>query len=126
MRLHFLPSAHFRYGYQQRAQSTREKKLRLARRGYVAKGGRADLVFFGNLERAMLRYPVIRAFPTRATVNLVGPRYLHIRSRSGRPDMASEILSVTDGEHAAIVEEMETTYAREVARTPDRVNTTIK
>lgn len=103
--LHFHPVAANRYGYTPRTSGTNKKKRRLAERGKVEDGGRLPLVWSGVLRRAMLSHSHrVQAFPTRATIKLIGPSYLSINYKPGRPNMAREILTVTSDEATKLAE----------------------
>lgn len=103
--LHFHPIAPQRYGYAMRTGATKKKKKRLAAAGKVEDGGRLDLVWSGVLKWAMLTHDHrVDAYPTRATIKLIGPSYLSINYRPGRPNMAREILTVTPDEQKKLAE----------------------
>lgn len=97
--MHFHPIAPQRYGFTPRTAGTQKKKRRLAERGIVQDGGRLALVWSGVLRRAMLNHNHrVDAYPTRATIKLIGPSYLSINYKPGRPNMGREILTVIPDE----------------------------
>lgn len=94
---HFGPNARFIYNFAPRTKRYLIRKRKLAAQGKVLDGGTTDLVFSGTMRRMLLNIePLIRAFPTRATVTMFGPSYLQERPRDPRrPNMAREIKQVT-------------------------------
>lgn len=102
LRLHFLPSAGARYGYAHRSKATRDKKLRLARLGKVARGGRADLVHTGLTEQTVVRNHFVRATATKASVGIVTPSYVTARVRTKRIHLDREIKTVIASEAETI------------------------
>jgi hypothetical protein len=99
---HFTPTAHYRYGYAQRSRRYLSLKMKAAASGRpmngfpVVDGGRTDLVLSGRLRHMMTAiHPLIKAFPTRATVLLFGPPYFTDRPRDPRrPNMGREVTTV--------------------------------
>lgn len=93
---HFTAAAHYKYGYAQRSRRYLQRKMKLAAQGQVMDGGRTDLVFRGNLRRMLTQiHPLIKAFPTRATVLLFGPPHFTDRPRDPRrPNMGREVCTV--------------------------------
>lgn len=97
---HFTPTAHYKYGYAQRSRRYMARKTKLAARGIVMDGGRTDLVFFGRLRRMLTQiHPLIKAFPSRATVLLFGPEYFSDRPRDPRkPNMGKEVCTTLESQ----------------------------
>jgi hypothetical protein len=92
VKLHFEDPAKFRYGYKRRSEKYRRRKLRQGK-------GNTDLVFSGLTREAMLRPPLVRAFPSRARVQMAGPSYVAMRPRGkNKPNMGEEISTVTADE----------------------------
>lgn len=91
---HFRPYSGAKYGYKPRTADYQRRKEALARRGIVRQGGRAPLVFRGDMEEAMRRSASIRAFPTRCTVQIEAPRYVTFRPRGNQPNKAQEVTRV--------------------------------
>lgn len=100
---HFKSGATSRYGYQHRTIKTVERKRWLASKGKVEDGGNTPLVWSGLMRRSMLGFRQRQAaYPTRVTINLVGPSYLSINYKPGRPHYAKEILTVNSEERREI------------------------
>lgn len=104
LKLHFRHGNATRYQMKQRTLDYIKKKKRLAGLGIVEDGGFTNLVFQGNMKRMLLgKLNVTRAFPTRASVKMFGPDYLHINPKNpNMPNMAAEILKVIPEERAVL------------------------
>lgn len=95
---HFKVAATAKYGYQKRTDKYLRRKLR-AGHGYT------PLVYTGLLKRSLVNFAQrVMAFPTRATVRLVGPSYLTINYKPGRPHLAREILTVASDERQELTD----------------------
>jgi len=93
---HFQPSATQAFGYQPRTAKHNKHKRALAAIGQAEDGGTSPLVVSGRLRRALLRARhMIRAYPTRVTIDLVGPKYWKYRRWPGSPDMVREVLAMS-------------------------------
>ena len=95
---HFQQSAHRRYGYQQRTESYERQKLRGLRTGKAVSA--YDLVFSGTTRDSAAKPPLIRAFPTRARLDLLVPPYINMRpnrngKRAAAPSLGEELTRVT-------------------------------
>ncbi len=102
--LHFRQQTRRRYGFQKRKSKYLKNKQRLAKTGEVEDSGRTLLVHSGDLRRAMSRRFFVRAFPSRATINMPGPSYARMRPRDPRkPNLGFEITAVTPAEHADLI-----------------------
>lgn len=67
------------------------KQRRLPGGGTVQRGGRIDNVYSGEMEKSLKRVGVIRAYPSRATLTMSGPRYMTMRVFTGdRADAVSK------------------------------------
>lgn len=109
---HFRPGAAERYRHKPRTQKYLEQKRKLANRRKVRRGGKMDNVFTGHLEQMMRTAAEVRAFPTRVSITMTGPRYITMRPyKSNQPDKAKELTTVTHAQE------------RELARIMDRVVT---
>lgn len=75
----------------------------------VKEGGERDWVYSGRTRTAVLKPSKVRAFPTRARVDLNTPDYVRERTRNGAPP-GTELTSVTGEEF----QEMERVYAAAV------------
>lgn len=102
---HFLPSAFQALGYQQRKPRYNLIKDRMFRRGELHQGRRViagsetPLVLTGRLREDLLRSRnMIRAYPTRVTIDLIGPPYFTLRPRKSKTTIliAREVLAVSD------------------------------
>ncbi len=114
--LHFQPFAAAKYGYQQRAASTKKRKRRDARRGRAKKGGSVALVHSGLLEEQMRRSGISRVFPTRFTLVKPAANYVTNRPRNGRPNMVAEITKVIPSEERQLARIFEKTMIDRLAR----------
>lgn len=108
---HFEPGADTKYGYKPRSSKyQRAKERQAARKGptrrQVRKGGKVDLVYSGLMERIMTRQrPSIRAYPTRAVADIVGPSYISLRPKDpDHPHKAAEVTATIRPEVDAIAE----------------------
>ena len=100
---HFRPGATSIFGYKPRTAKHAKHKQALAAIGKAEEGGMAPLVMSGRLRRDLLRARhMIRAFPTRVTIDLVGPNYWKYRRWPGSPDMVREVLAMS-ARHEQIV-----------------------
>lgn len=95
---HFEPGAHDRYGYAERTTAHARRKARLwgATPQYAAE---RSLVFTGRMKSQLQRWVEVKAYPSRFTVLMHGPRYVGMRPmRSNMPNMGEEITAVTVAE----------------------------
>lgn len=100
---HFTQAAQIRYRHQRRQQKYLAYKKALAKRGKVKYYGNVDLVFSGQLEKSLSSFVTVRAFPTRVTVSMNGPRYITMRPYlTAQPDKAREITTVVPEESDAL------------------------
>lgn len=97
--LHFKAFSRFRYGYQRRTPRWQQRKKRDKR---AKLGGAVDLVFTGVLLDLVTNHWWIRAQPTRATLKMVGPRYVTANYRAHRPHLSNEVTAVTPDEERAL------------------------
>ena len=104
---HFRRNARSRYGYQRRTTKYKASKLDKAREGEAEQGGVVDLVLSGDLEQRIKDHVLIRPYPTRLTFTMIGPRYLTMRPKSGKPNMAEEIFALTEKEKEMILKRMQ-------------------
>lgn len=113
---HFRPDARHRYGHQPRSRKYLAKKHALARHGVVQDGGRSDNVFRGVLRRLLLRHHVVRAYPTRATINLIGPSYFTTRPRrANMPRQAMELTTINAAEDRTLTQVADRALTRAIA-----------
>lgn len=95
---HFERSARARYGYQPRRDRYQGYKIRARGRGKAV--DTVDLVFSGQTRSSALKPPLIKAYPTRARVDLLVPPYINMRpdprgKRKAAPAMGDELTRVT-------------------------------
>ena len=86
---HFQVGAKATYGMQ-----TRGRKYQARKRKHAKKGGRAPLVFSGNMEALLKRKQIVKAFPTKATISIPGPSYMSMRPKGSRPNLGAEATAV--------------------------------
>ena len=101
---HFKPAARGEYDYQPRKDKYQQAKIRAVARGKAEAA--FDLVFSGETKRLAMQRPLIRAFPTRARIDLLTPAYIDMRSRQDRPPMGDEMTRVTYQESRDLSEKM--------------------
>lgn len=111
---HFQPSARTRYGYRRRSRKHRARKKALAERGVVKEGGDVDLVFRGLLRESVTAAASVRTAGSKATLRLVGPRYLRQRPKSGQPDFAAELTAVTAAEDQQMADRLDAGVTKRV------------
>jgi hypothetical protein len=93
---HFEPGAGAKYGHKPRSDKYQRRKKKLAAAGKVKYGGMVDNVATGRMETMLKGMGVFRAFPTRVTVYMTGPRYITMRPyETNQPDKAKEITALT-------------------------------
>lgn len=97
---HFRSGAATKYGYKPRTNAWMRRKLRSP---IAASDARLPLVFTGTLKRQVLRSRNVKAFPTRATVEMQVPQYVTSRPNPtgrgrNRPNMGQEITAITPDE----------------------------
>jgi hypothetical protein len=102
LKLHFERQGKGRYQYQPRSRRYLIEKAALARIGRCEEGGQADLVLTGLMREYILTTPQIRAYPTRVTITMAGPRYLTMNPKPPKPNMAREVCAVTDDERSEL------------------------
>lgn len=103
LRGHFEKGAEAKYGYQPR----KPRYLAQAR-----KRGKPPLFFSGDTYNAVVKgTPLIRAFPSRATLTMNAPPWVKMRPwKSGRPNLGQEITAQTFEE----LQRLETVLATQV------------
>jgi len=105
---HFQRGAGGRYRYASRGRKYEAKKAWMAQAGRkvrglpIAKRGFVPLVFTGEMERLLTRSRIIRVYPSRFTITMIGPRYVTMTPRSGRPWLAREATRITPEEEAKL------------------------
>lgn len=102
---HFTPQAKYRYRHKLRSKKYRNEKRRAAQQGRpfrkgqqpVIMGGEVDNVLTGYMKQQLEQSKTIRAFPSRVTVRMFGPRYITMNNKdsSNQPDKRREITETT-------------------------------
>lgn len=83
---------------------------------YVKMGGEVDNVLTGDMKEMLTRVGVIRAFPSRTTVSMTGPRYVTMRNyKMNQPDKGQEIETTTTQEREQLASIADKTLEREAA-----------
>lgn len=114
---HFKPGAAQRYSYRPRSRKYLEAKLKAGRSGRAVDGGRTPLVYTGLMRELLLGFPFFRAYPTRVTVRMHGPRYVSMRVfKVNQPDKGKELTIVTAGEKLEIAAKIKTTIRDEMRK----------
>lgn len=112
--LHFERGAKHRYDYAPRTQKYRARR---ARKGVA---GDTDMVFTGAMRDQMERFATIKAFPTRATVNVQAPSYMTLRPNtykgSTQPDKFSELSRMTNADFKQLETRLQTRIERELKK----------
>jgi len=112
------------YPRKKRTEKYLRQKLNAARRGKAILGGLVDNVYTGFLRDKLTAPASIRAFPTRVTVRMVGPRYIGMRVyQSNQPDKAKELLWVSAAEQKKLREVLRDEYKRQHDREPPATET---
>ncbi len=103
--LHFEPFSASKYRYQPRTPRYLTRKATKAQRDpRIKKGGKVANVYTGLLEESMKRFADIKAYPSRVSVRMRGPRYITMRRyQSNQPDKAAEILTIIDSERRTLI-----------------------
>jgi len=113
---HFTPQARHKYKHQPRSKKYLDNERKLAQRGIAALGGAVDNVFTGKMASDLLSGAFIRAFPTRARVEMRGPNYLRIRFKAGsnQPNKKRELVALADDEFKILLAEFKRFVVREM------------
>lgn len=104
--LHFKRGNKSRYNLPKRTKRYLDQKRRYGQRGRdpqgrrVEKGGLVNLVYTGLAERLFTKRHAVKAYPTRATINMHGPRYVTMRPyKSQRHNLGEQVLRVIPEEY---------------------------
>ena len=130
----FTRSARARRKHKQRTGKYLKFKQAMARRGArlrgggtVQKSGRVDNVFSGEMAQRLQAVGTVRAFPSRVSISMTGPRYITMRPfKSNQPDKAAEITSVTSDEASKLARIMEVSIAKQLKTLPKRSRKKVK
>jgi len=95
---HFMQSARERYGYQPRTAGYQRSKVHAVMSGKAKSA--CDLILSGLTQQSAMQRPLIKAFPTRARLDLLVPPYIQMRpnprgKRKAAPAMGDELTRVT-------------------------------
>ncbi len=128
---HFQPYSGAKYGYQPRTKKYLQRKRALAARGLVRDGGAVDLVFSGRSRQMLLRPALIRAYPTRVTLDFDAPDYFTIRfNPRGRgrrqPDKMDELSRTIPSQERHLADVLHETAAAQIAAYRGQRKQTIK
>ena len=122
---HMLPNAFAagaarRHHHKPRSRKWREKKVALAKVGVGEEGGTRNLVFTGETRRSIQDYAVVRAFPRRVRVTMIGPRYITMTPKDpNMPNMGAEITHCTPGQVRRLMAVMHDSIMRGINTTQD-------
>ena len=105
---HFTPQAKGIYHHQPRSRGYLLRKQRMAAAGKALEGGLVDNLLTGLMRSSLEAAGLVRAVPTRVIVTMIGPRYCTMRPyKSGQPDKAKEITTITDAEEKRLAKAAE-------------------
>jgi hypothetical protein len=100
------------YPHKPRSAAYLRRKAQLYARGQ-ARYANVDNVLTGNMADILSRPGVVRAFPTRATIQKIGPRYITMRPfASNQPDKWAELIYLKRDEQRRLNREFGETYDR--------------
>lgn len=123
---HFQAARQDKYNYRTRNPVYLLIKRRAARRGKVRKRGQALLSYSGLMEHLLTRPQRVRAFPTRATLMMHGPRYVGMRPMKGnRPNLGEEATRVTPDEQQTLTRVFDDTLTKQITQRQGRKVTRI-
>lgn len=120
---HFKKGTQDKYGYAKRKPRyvAWKKKKWASRRPlkngqYVEGSGETDNVLTGDMRDTLTRGNIVRAFPTRVSVNMEGPRYMTMRVyKSNQPDKLKEISTTTQQERELLAKVMDRSLEQSAA-----------
>ena len=117
---HFTERARLLYNYKPRTAKYLRRKIRLAAIGRVEDGGRSPLVYSGTLRRSSTRSRyLVRAYPTRVTIPVIGPSYFTFRPRrASAPNMGAEITRVNPTEIRKLSDAARRAFNRKLSQLP--------
>lgn len=115
---HFQRSAREVYGYQPRTAAYQRRKVREVMSGKAAAA--VDLVHSGLTRDSAVKPPRIKAYPTRARLELLVPPYIKMRPdprgrRKAAPAMGDELTRVTYRESQELAEVISSVIAAALA-----------
>jgi len=116
---HFEPGAERKYNYRPRSADWIKGKTRgAAKEKNINGGAHVANVWTGRMRDALTRYTRVRAFPTRATLIMVGPPYIKTRHKpeSNQPNKAAEVTRVTTRQSRELSRVLRATVEKEFNR----------
>lgn len=109
----FMPGA--RYPHRPRSARYLRYKKRLAERGLAIFGGTVVNVLTGRMMLKILAGGVIRAFPTRVSIQKTGTRYIDMRVyKANQPDKWNELASLKRSEANRLGRSFRDRYEKQV------------
>lgn len=123
---HFTKSAKYTYKHKARTAKYQRRKIKLAERGKVEMGGQVDNVFSGTLMRNLQSYGSVRAFPSRVTLTMFGPRYVAANFKMNQPNKPKEITTTTPSEETRMARAIEREFVAAVGREKNRRRKVLK
>jgi hypothetical protein len=104
---HFTPDAKNRYHHQPRDPRYIKRKIRMSEHGIVKEHGLVDNVFYGHMRKMLREGAIVRPYPTRVTIRMIGPRYVTMRPyKSNQPNKAAELTTVTPDEEQRLADKV--------------------
>lgn len=100
---HFEPTARAKYKHEPRSEKYLETKDRIFSRGRIRGNARTDNVYSGASQDALTRFRIVKSFPTRLVVEMLGPNHWRINFARGQINKAAEITTVTEQEQRSVV-----------------------
>lgn len=103
---HFTAQAKYTYKHEPRSTKYKDDKRKLAMRGGAIMGGVVDNVLTGELMRAVMENAIIRGFPSRVRVTMIGPDHLKstgfsrkkMKQVARQPNKKRELVTTTTAE----------------------------
>lgn len=115
---HFGPAAAGKFGYARRTLKWRRRKDRDKAAGRAIGGGDDDLIYRGTLREMVLTSArnLVRAYPKRCTITMVGPVYFTLRPRSKHTiRLANEVLSMSGSHRRQLSDAADRGFERKLA-----------
>jgi hypothetical protein len=115
---HWQKGAKKRYDHRTRTPAYRRRKLYAFLYGTGGALGKPqapdrDLLWSGAMKRELRKFRTIRAYPTRFSVRMHGPRYIGMRPmNTNMPNLGAEVTTVTDDEQIEVARTAEDALPR--------------
>lgn len=114
---HFKPGAAAQYGYRPRSRKYLEAKLRAGKKGKAEDGGTSPLVYTGLMRDLLTNHPIYRAYPTRVSIRMPGPRYVGMRVfKANQPNKGAEVTKVLPSQKQQLAAVIKSTIRAELAK----------